>query len=264
MSCNDTAGIIPAENSRRWLAAGLFAVPFFAQTLVFLLCGTTQRALAIVLSLLVLQSTLAIACAGIAFRRARGVAAMFWLLFILNLVILIVPLLFQTFDTIFSVTTLPEPVRSLLYCLYGAPILMMLFLPNSYGGQVKSEIFIDLFQISVVVALVYSAFFFIPVENMLPAEALRHNVTVSDEQSFLLLVAAVIRLKFARLAAARDLLRRLVLFLLACAVVTFIGDWISYRHYVVAEAWFNLGWAIPQVAAGLLAIYWIPRPKAEN
>jgi GAF domain-containing protein len=270
MSCNDTPGVIPAlgqadpRNCGRWLTAGLFAILLSAQALAFLLCGTTQRGLAIVLLLLVLQSILAIACSWIAFRRARGIAAMFWLLFIVDLVILLVPTLFQTFDTIFGVTTLPEPVRSLLYCLYGAPILMMLFLPNSYGGQVKSEIFIDLFQIAVVVGLVYSAFFFIPLESKLPGEALRHNVTVSDEQSFLLLVAAVIRLRFAGLASARDLLRRLVFFLLVCAVVTFVGDWISYKHYVAADAWFNLGWAIPQIVAGLLAFCWTPGPKTEN
>ncbi|HEX7157797.1 MAG TPA: sensor domain-containing diguanylate cyclase, partial [Edaphobacter sp.] len=107
-----------------------------------------------------------------------------------------------------------------------------------------------------VVALVYSTFFFLPVQSMLPADALRYDVTVSDAQSFLLLIAALVRFRFARLASARDRLRPLVFFLLVCAVATFVGDWIDLHHYAVANAWFNLGWAIPQVAAGLLALNW--------
>ena len=228
-----------------------------AKAVGFLLFGTGQRGLAVVLSILVWDSLLAIACAWIAFRRAQGIAALFWFLFLVNLVILLVPTAFQAYDTVFGVITLSDTVRNLLYCLYGAPILMMLFLPDSYGReQVKSEIFLDLFQIAIVVALVYSTFFFLPVQSMLPADALQHNVTVSDAQSFLLFIAALVRLRFAHLSSARDRLRPLMFFLMVCAVATFVGDWINFHHYVVADAWFNLGWAIPQVAAGLLALNW--------
>jgi diguanylate cyclase (GGDEF)-like protein len=68
-----------------------------------------------------------------------------------------------------------------------------------------------------------------------------------------------LRLYFARKPSSRDLLLRLVYFLLVCAVATFVGDWIDLHHYASASAWFNLGWAIPQVAAGLLALTWAPR-----
>ena len=63
----------------------------------------------------------------------------------------------------YDLDILSDSTWRLLFCLYGAPILMMLFLPRRIGmPQVKSEIFLDLFQVAIVVALVYSTFFFLP------------------------------------------------------------------------------------------------------
>ena len=96
---------------------------------------------------------------------------------------------------------------------------------------------------------------------MLPAEALLHDVTFSDAQSFLLLIAALLRLQFARVAGTRSLLNRLALFLLVCALATFVGDWIDLHHFSIASAWFTLGWTIPQIAAGLIAATWVRPPE---
>lgn len=242
-----------------WFMSLLFAGLMAAQAVGFLLLGTGRRGLGLALSILVLDSLVALACTWAAFCRARGIAAMFWFLFAVNLVVLLVPTTFEAYDTIFHVTTLSDSTRSLLYCLYGAPILMMLFLPDTYGsGRVKVEIFLDLFQISIVVGLIYSTFFFFPAQSMLPAEAIRHNVTISDEQALLLLIAALVRLRFSRIPSSRRLLLGLVYFLLICVIATFIGDWIDLRHYASASAWFNLGWAIPQVVAGVMAVTWVP------
>jgi diguanylate cyclase (GGDEF)-like protein len=46
------------------------------------------------------------------------------------------------------------------------------------------------------------------------------------------------------------------IFLLFCAVVTFIGNWIDLHRYTTASAWFDLGWALPYVAGGLVALTW--------
>ncbi len=136
---------------------------------------------------------------------------------------------------------------------------MMLFLPETYGRvRVKSEIFLDLFQVAIVVSLIYSTFFFLPAQRMMPAEALLHNITISDAQSLLLLVATLVRLQFARGHGTRILLARLALFLMVCAVATFIGDWIDLHHYFTASAWFTLGWTIPQCVAALIALTWTP------
>ena len=153
----------------------------------------------------------------------------------------------------------------LLYCLYGAPILMILFLPETHRrARVKSEIFLDFFQVAIVVGLIYSTFFFLPAQRMLPADALLRNLDVSNAQSLLFLIAALVRLQFARVTSTRSLLLRWALFLLVCAVATFIGDWIDLHHYVSAAAWFNLAWAIPQVVAGLIALTWTPSPEPPS
>jgi diguanylate cyclase (GGDEF)-like protein len=243
----------------------LFAALIAAQALGFLVLGTGRPGCGLAESILILDNLLALACAWIAFRRAQGITALFWLLFATVLMVLLVPTAFQTYDTLFGQTTLSDSTWRLLYCLYGAPILMMLFLPETHRrARVRSEIFLDFFQVTIVVGLIYSTFFFLPARRMLPAEALLRNVSISDAQSLLLLVAALIRLQFARVPGTRSLLLRLALFLLVCAVATFMGDWIDLHHYVSAAAWFNLGWAIPQVAAGLIALTWAPSPEPQS
>jgi len=255
-SLRDFAGL-----RQPWFVGLLFAGLMAGQAIGFVVLGTGRAGLGLSQSLLVIESLLAIACAFVAFRRAQGITALFWLLFIIDLVVLVVPTAFQAFDTLFEQTLLSESTRSLLYGLYGAPVLMMLFLPETtLRARVKSEIFLDLFQVAIVVALIYSTFFFLPVQRMLPADALLRDVSITHAQCLLLVIAAMVRLQFARVPGTRSLLLRLALFLLVCAVTTFIGDWI-YLKYSSDGVWFDLGWAVPLVAAGLIALTW--RPSAE-
>src|SRR5450631_1168275 len=254
-----------ANLRQAWFVGILFAALMATQALGFLLLGTDRSGLGLAQSILVLQNLGALACAWIAFRRAQGITALFWLLFDLVLLVLLVPTAVQAYDTLFDQNTLSDSTWRLLYCLYGAPILMMLFLPESYRRvRVKSEIFLDLFQVAIVVGLMYSTFFFLPVQQMLPADALMRNVSISDAQSLLLLIAVLVRLQFARVPSTRSLLLRLALFLLVCAIATFIGDWIDLHHYLTAAAWFNVGWAVPTVAGGLIALTWTPSPNPES
>ncbi len=249
---------------RLWFAGLLFAALIATHAVGFLVLGTGRVGRGLSESILVLDSLLALACAWIAFRRAQGITALFWFLFAVVQVVLLVPAALQTCDTLFDQAILSDSTCRLLYCLYGAPILMMLFLPETYRrARGKSEIFLDLFQVAIVVGLIYSTFLVLPAQRMVPADALLRNLSVSDAQTLLLLVAVLVRLQFARVASTRNLLLRLGLFLLVCAVATFIGDWIDLHHYVSAAAWFNLGWALPQVAAGLIALTWAPSPEPQ-
>ena len=253
-----------AKLRQAWFLGLLFAALMAAQALGFLVLGTGRAGRGLAESILVLVGFIALACAWNAFRRAQAIPALFWFLFAAVLVVLLLPTAFQAYDTLFDQAILSASTWRLLYCLYGAPILMMLFLPEtSRRAQVKSEIFLDLFQVAIVVGLVYSTFFFLPAQRMLPADALLRNISISDAQSLLLLVAALVRLQFARVASTRSLLLRLGLFLLVCAVATCIGDWIDLHHYVPAAAWFNLGWAVPTVAAGLIALTWKPSSEPQ-
>jgi len=254
-----------ARLRQAWFVGLLFAALIAAQALAFLVLGTGRSGLGVALFSLVLTSFLALACTWDAFRRAHDITALFWFLFAAVLVVLLIPTALQTYDALFGRTTLPNSTWRLLYCLYGAPILMMLFLPETdRRARVKYEISLDLFQVAIVVALIYSTFFFLPAQRMMPADALLRNLSISNTQSLLLLLAALVRLQFARVPSTRGLLLRLALFLLVCAVATVIGDWIDLHHYLSAAAWFNLGWAIPQVAAGFIALTWAPSPKAPS
>jgi diguanylate cyclase (GGDEF)-like protein len=248
-----------------WFVGLIFAILIAAQALGFILLGTGRAGSGIAQSIVILDNLFALACASVAARRARGITALFWFLFAAVLFVLLVPTVIQTYDTLFDQNILSDSTWRLLYCLYGAPVLMMLFLPETHRRTtVKSEIILDLFQVAIVVALIYSTFFFLPARRMLPADALLRNISVSDAQSLLLLGAALVRLQFARVSGTRNLLLRLALFLLVCAVATFIGDWIDLHHYVSAAAWFDLGWALPQAAAALIALTWVPAPEPES
>jgi diguanylate cyclase (GGDEF)-like protein len=253
-----------AKLRQTWFVAVFFVILLTLQVAGFAILGPDRFGHGLSESVLLIHNFLALACAWIAFRRAQGVSALFWILFAAVMLVLLVPTGFQAYDTLFDQRTLSVSTWRLLYCLYGAPILMILFLPEAYQqSRLKSEIFLDLFQIAIVVSLIYSTFFFLPAQRMLPAEALLHNISISDKQSLILLAAAVVRLQFVRVASSRNLLVRLTIFLLVCAIATFIGDWLDLHHYASASAWFDLGWAIPHVAAGLLAITWVPSADAE-
>ena len=248
-----------------WFVCFLFGTLMAAQALGFLVLGTGRTGCGLAESILVLENLIALALVWLAFRRAQGISALFWFLFATVLVVLLVPTAFQAYGILFGQNILSDSTWRLLYCLYGAPILMMLFLPETHRRtHVKSEIFLDLIQVAIVVGLIYSTFFFLPVRRMSPADALLRNLSISSVQSWLLLVAAFVRLQFARAPSTRRLVLRLALFVLVCAVATFVGDWIDLHHHVSAAAWFDLGWALPQIAAALLAITWAPSSDPES
>jgi diguanylate cyclase (GGDEF)-like protein len=252
-----------AGPSQTWIVAIGFAGLITAQALAFIVLGTGRWGAGLSELIIVVESLLGIHCARIAFRRAQGTAALFWFLFGVVQVVLLVPTTIQTYDTLFGQSIVSDLNRSLLYCLYGAPSLMMLFLPETHRRErVKSEIFLDLFQVGIVVSLIYATFFFLPVQRMLPDEAMRQGITISDVQSVLLLIAVLVRLQFARSPDSRSRLLRLGFFLLICAVATFMGAWI-YVHYSAAVAtWFDLGWAVPQAVAGMIAVSWFPAAES--
>ncbi len=241
-----------------WCLGIIFAVLMSVQGLGFVLLGTGRAGMGVSESILVVDNLLGFACACAAFRRAQGISALFWFLFGIVVWILLIPTAIQAYNTIFDTTILSDSNRDLLYCLYGAPILMMLFLPETQRtGRGRSEIMLDFFQVAIVVTLIYSTFFFLPVQRMLPAEANLRDTSVSDVQSLVLLIAGFVRLQFARVPATRSLFLRLTLFLMVCAVATFIGDWIDVHHHSFA-AWFDLGWAVPIAAGALVAATWTP------
>ena len=247
----------------RWVGA-LFAALMGFQALGYWLLGTSSAGMGVSEFIVILQNLLALACALAAFRRANDTAALFWFLFAASLLILLIPELLLLVTTLFHRALVSESTWRVLWCLYGAPILMMLFLPDVHRrARVKTEILLDLFQVALVVGLSYSTFFYLPLRQMLPPEALLRNLNVSNLLSIFLLSALFVRLRFSHTPATRSLLHRLGIFVLVCANVTFIGNWIDLHHYRSAAAWFDLGWDLPLVAAALVALTWKPEPETQ-
>ena len=258
----DLGGFADVRNAN--FIATVFGSLIALQALGFFALGTGRAGKSVSLVILVVHNLLALACAGIAFRRARGVAALFWFLFAVSLLTLLIPTVFGTYDTLFERSSLSASTWRVLFCLYGAPILMMLFLPEVDRARLKSEIFLDLFQVAIVVGLTFSTFFLLPVQQMLPGDAFLRSISLSNVESTFLLAAVFVRLLFARVSETRRLLIRLGLFLLFCAVVTYVGNWIDLHHYESTSIWFNLGWSLPYVAGGLVALTWRPPAPASS
>ena len=242
--------------------AVLFVSLITLQALALLGLGTGRAGRGVSLLILVVHNLLAFACAWIAFRRARGVAAAFWLLYAVSLLTLLIPTAFGAYDRVFERSTLSDSTWRVLFCLYGAPIVMMLFLPDADRERMKSEVFLDLFQVAIVVGLTFTSLFLLPVQRLLASDALLRNVSVSNVESFFLLAGVSLRLLITRGPGARNLLLRLGVFLVFCAAVTFVGNWIDVHRYTSASAWFDLGWAIPYVAGGFVALTWSPPTMA--
>lgn len=245
----------------------LFASLMILQTACYLILGT-DRGRGASAFLEVVCNVLAMVCAYAAQRRSSGLARLYWFLFNAALFALLIPTVLLAYGVLFHQYPFSDSTWRLLFCLYGAPVMMMLFLPDiQRSNQLKAEIALDLFQVGVVVALIYSTFFFLPVQTMDPGEAFVRNLIVSNLHTLFLLLAATVRLSFARDRAARSRLLRLAVFLLFCVIATYVGDWIDQHHNAAASAWFDLGWDIPCVVAGLVALTWRPStepaPKAE-
>jgi diguanylate cyclase (GGDEF)-like protein len=238
--------------------AVLFGLLILLQAAGYLTLGTGRAGMGFSESVLVLQNLLALACAWTAFRRAQGALASFWLLFFATLIVLLVPAIILMVSTVANVALVSVATWRVLYCFYGTPILMMLLLPASeHDGRHKSEVYLDLFQVTIVTCLGFYTFFYLPLQRMLPDDALLRNLDLSNLESVFLLSTVLVRLRTVR-AEHRDPLFRLGLFVVVCAVTTYTGNWIDAHHLSSLSAWWDLGWAVPYVTAGLVAIAWSP------
>jgi len=257
-----TSGFRFTASRHAILLACLCVGIMLAQSVCYLTLGTGNLGRGVSGVLVATLNVIALVCAGGAFRRARGITALFWLLFSTALATLLLPTAISSYDVLFGQSLLSHSTETLLYCLYGAPIMMMLFLPEMRQRQaVKFEIILDLFQVGVVVSLIYTTFFFLPAQTLTAEAVAARNLTINDLLTLFLLLAATSRWLFARVSGTRTSLRGLSLFLFSCAVVTFTGNWLDHHHFSTAFAWFDLGWDLPDIVAAFFALTW--RPASE-
>ena len=116
------AGFVSLNNSK--FVASLFAGLIALQAVGYLILGTGQAGKGVSVLILCFHNLLALSGAWIAFRRARGAAALFWFLFIVDLLFLMVPTVLMAVSTLLNVTLVSPSTWRVLFCLYGAPIVM--------------------------------------------------------------------------------------------------------------------------------------------
>src|SRR5436189_2449708 len=102
---------VGALHDSRFLVS-LFAGLIALQAIGYLILGTGRSGRGFSELILCFHNLLAIACGWIAFRRARDASAVFWFLFIVNLLFLMVPTVLMTASTILNITlVLPSTWR---------------------------------------------------------------------------------------------------------------------------------------------------------
>lgn len=240
-----------------YFVGATFVALIVVQGFGFLVLGTGRAGQCVSRLALVLHILLALVCVRCAARRSEGVARIFLSLATAVLLIWLGLNSLRAYDVLSNHVTLSDSMFRMLYRLYGVPILMMFFLPeDDQQDWFKSEILLDLFQVTLIVSLAFFTFLYLPLQQMSPQEALVRITTIGNLQNLFLLVAIFVRLQFACLRT-RDLFLRLWLFMLLDTVVTFIGNPIDLHHSLYAP-WFDLGWALPYAAGGLLALTWTP------
>jgi hypothetical protein len=130
------------------LMAGGLAACMALQAVGYSILGTGQAGQGLSEVMALVQHGLAIIGAAIAFRRAQGTSRWFWFLFGTTIFVLLIPNLIQTCGTLLGHNLLSDRTWRALYTLYGAPVLMMLALPDSDRTAARWKIFLNLFQIA--------------------------------------------------------------------------------------------------------------------
>jgi len=234
------------------------------QALGYLALGTGRAGRSVSELALILHNIIALVCTWSAFRRSCGVDRLFWLLFSVAQIALLVPAVILGVSTITNHNLVSEATWRVLYCLYGTPILMMVLLPAwEVVGRRRAETYLDLAQITIVTCLGFFTFFYLPLQHMVPDDALLRNVDLSNLESVFLMLTILLRLRSVP-PHRRDSLQRLGLFLLFCALVTFIGNWLDARGLLTWSAWWDLGWSLPYVVASFVSITWTPDPRSAH
>ncbi len=234
-----------------WYAWVLVAI----QMAGFLLIGSGQlRALVSNLVQIAACSTAAVFCL-VAARRSRDLGRTFWGLFAVAFTAYGVSNIVWTYYENWLRMPVPaSPVSQFLYLCYDAPIVMALFLregddPSGLDWQRS----LDFVQMLMVAFLVYYDFLFL--------RALRggpHSLEVMEEGmtnilNFVLVIAFLLRARWARTSLVRSLCRRMAIYFIVYAFAAGIGDYALTFIHTTSGSWTSMAWTVPFIVAALLA-----------
>jgi diguanylate cyclase (GGDEF)-like protein len=247
------------------LSRRVFALLFVLQALSLFLLWNGHGANAVSEGFLCLQNAVALSLMLKAARRARGDDRVFWALLSSAFLLWLITNLAWLYQNLTQVQVFSDPVFRLLYRSYGAPVLMALFLRDQRQSErIDFEVFLDFFQVFLVVGFAFFAVLYLPVREMLPRDALLRGIQISNLENLILLLCVAGRFAASGERERRSLYGRLLIFVGIYSVVTFAGNYLETRLSSAVMLWFDLCWAVPYIVGGWLAVTWQPSPESET
>jgi two-component system, cell cycle sensor histidine kinase and response regulator CckA len=249
--------------SRKWPALALFilslhiaAIPAYGHSYAgSLLANILQIA----------ATTLAVAASLAAWRRATGVSRHFWILVSLGFLCWICANLGWTYYESWLRQQIPIPSPALF--LYHATIgflVMSLFLDEERDAtRLSIQTLLDQVQVGIIVLFLYLDFFYIPSYQMSYSTFLVRDTTLGNVEDLLCLALVIYRFSRTRSAELRELYRGLMFFLIVFITCTTCADYGEIFEGASTGRWFDLGWTLPFLVAGLLAASWRPLSDYE-
>ena len=267
----DACGFKQAIFSVRQLLEKLWPVlaAFLVLTVIpatgFVLLGPGRRSLILSKSVLLADNLLALAYLLHAAYRARNTARAFWLLMASALGLWAIANFTWAYT---ACAAIDLPANSLwwsVYRLYGVPVAMTLFLKHRVvSPRHDPELMLDWTQIAILVCATYFVVLYLPLQQMMPRDALARNEIETNVANLLLPGAAFVVFRLRRSSALGTLYGRLVVLLAGYSIITAAGNYLDLYVGIGKAAWLDLLWSIPYFLAAGLACTWEPPEEDER
>jgi PAS domain S-box-containing protein len=254
-----------SARSAMWKVLWLSLILIALQGAGFLVCGLSHNAWLWSQGMQSIASILAIACAGLAFRRANGFAKPFWLLFCFALALWGAANGFFLWRSYHGYSGWLASAFDFMYRAYGVPLLLLLLIRDDYQFWRDDWLpTLDILQVGIAICALYGGLFSVVIKH--GAEG---TVTYLASPSFsnwengFLIAAAALRLLCTRKEAIRALLKRLLVFLTSYGVIAGAGNYLDVHGNDTARAYFDLCWTVPYAVAALAACTWRPIKESD-
>jgi hypothetical protein len=154
-----------------------------------------------------------------------------------------------------------EPISALLafsYRLYAVPLAFALFLRTPDRIRSSRHLPLDFLQIGLFVTLVFVGMFYVPTQHLSDEGRLAFATRLGDVINTLLLLAYLLRWRFEVNCGLRRVHLRVLLFVAAYTIVSFIGNRVELPPMSAHLRWIDLFWSLPYFCVAALAANWSP------
>jgi PAS domain S-box-containing protein len=206
---------------------------------------------------------LAVAAAFAASRRATGLSRQFWILVGCGLALWgIADFGWMYYEVILR--TVP-PTGSVVRFLFGTQSIffaLAVFLNQDKDSSAFDlESVLDFIQIAIVFFFIFLGFYHIPSYHLDAHSAHVREMWVETGEDLGLVLLALVQAMRARSSQIRKLYQGFALYLLSYAVCSTTADYAQTIQTLPTGTWFDLGWTIPLLGAGIWAANWQPWPE---